>query len=98
MKHFINNDEIKDKSAKALSNLDQRTRIFPCLENVEIGAKTGRLLKVLSAYDQKKKNKKLLQFFVATLKQLRIKLPLDGTLHFNGVSLHPGAGTQANSL
>ena len=99
MKRFINNDEINGKSAKALLKLDVKNKdIHLPLENIEIGAKTDRLLKGLSPYDKKKEREKMLQFYVATVKQLQRRLPLEDALLFNASYLHPGARIQANSL
>ena len=58
MKCFISNDVINGKSTKALLYLDVKNKNTHLpLEKIEIGAKTDRLLKVLSPYDQKKGEK-----------------------------------------
>ena len=59
MKCFISNDVINGKSTKALLYLDVKNKNTHLpLEKIEIGAKTDRLLKVLSPYDQKKRRKR----------------------------------------
>ena len=99
MKHFINYDEINGQSASAMLNLDVKNKdIHLPLEKIETGVKTDSLLKLLSPYDQKKEKEKTLQFYIATVKQLQRRLPLEDAPLFNAVCLHPGARTQANSL
>ena len=83
VKCFIKNDEINGKSAKALLNLDVKfSDIHLLLEKIEIAAKTGRLLKVLSPYNHKKEKERMLQFYVATVKQPQRRLPLEDVLPF----------------
>ena len=85
VKCFINNDEINGKSAKALLNLDVKFKdIHLQFKNIEIGAKSDRLLKVLSPHNHKKEKEKMLQFYIAAVKQPQRRLPLEDFL-FNAV-------------
>ena len=99
MKRFIKSEVIEGKSGKSLLKLDVGKKEIYCpLEEIEIGAKTTRLLKQLSPFDQKKEKEKMLEFYIASTKQLQRRLPLENSLISNGGCLHPGARTQKNSL
>ena len=65
---------------------------------MEIGAKTERLLKESSPFEQTKGKEKMLQFYISTTKQLQRRLPLEDALLLNAVCLHSGARTKTNSL
>ena len=68
------------------------------LEKIEVGAKTERLLKNLSPFDQKKEKEKMLQFYAETTKQLQRRLTMDNLVLFNAVCLHPGARPHGSSI
>ena len=99
MKRFIKSEEVDGKSAKSLLKLDVSDKnILLPLEEIEIGAKTSRLLKELSPFDQKAEKEKMLKSYIASTKQLQRRLPLENTFIFNAGCLNPGSRTQKNSL
>ena len=99
MKRFIKSEVIEGKSGKSLLKLDVgKKEIYLPLEEIEIDAKTTRLLKQLSPFDQKQEKEKMLEFYIASTKQLQRRLPLENSFISNGGCLHPGARTQKNSL
>ena len=75
----------------------KKKAIYLPLEKIEVGAKTERLLKNLSPFDQKIE-KEMLQFYVATAKQLQRRLPLDNPVLLNAVCLHQGPRTHGSSI
>ena len=63
MKRFIKSKVIEGKSGNSLLKLDVgKKEIYLPLEEIEIGAKTTRLLKQLSPFDQKKRRRRCLNF------------------------------------
>ena len=58
-------------------------------EKLEIGAKTERLLKNLSPFEQKKEREAMLKFYEKSAAYLQKKLPLDNAVLAKTACLHP---------
>ena len=90
MLRFLKPDVVNDLNGKDLQKLDVSKPSNQLeIEKIEVGAKTKRLLKDLTPYDQRKEKEKMLKFYVTSVKFLQKKLPFDNMIIAAADCLHP---------
>ena len=90
MKRFLKTKRIIDGlSQKELQEVDVTKKENQLGDKLETGAKTERLLKNLSPFEQKKDWEIMLKFYKKSVVYLQRKLPLDNTVLAKAACLHP---------
>ena len=89
MKRFLKAKVIDGLSGKELQKVDVTKKENQLGDKLEIGAKTGRLLKNLSPIEQKKEREAMLKSYERSVAYLQKKLPLDNAILAKAACLHP---------
>ena len=90
MKRFMKAETVNKKIGKELLKVDVKKKENQLADAaIVVGAKSERLLKKLSPYEEERKRAKMMEFFIAVICYLQKKLPLGDKLLVSAGCLHP---------
>ena len=90
MKRFLKAEVVDKLSGRELLSVDVKEKENQLEEGkMVVGAKTERLLKKLSPFDEKRERRLMKEFYIAVITYLQNKFPLNDKLLIAAGSLHP---------